>query len=229
MIENKPNHSKSCNNGPSCQTLIRYSGWTRAHPAVKAETQAKYKKMIEYCLKHNQKFGIVNSRNNDTLSIGCTAEITQITAAEGDTGEYDILVTGVERFIVKSYNYSKDYKQAYVKTWQDIDDSIDETLLQETNVFLYEVLMKLGASAKISQINMPNAAFEIASMLSPFMVWPFTVTISSPTFNPASSAGPSSMISVIICFPSQFSFNIIPIPPYSPVEMKRTSSIFSSG
>ena len=127
--------------------------------------EAKYKKMIEYCLKHNQKFGIVNSRNNDTLSIGCTAEITQITAAEGDTEEYDILVTGVERFIVKSYNYSKDYKQAYVKTWQDIDDSIDETLLQETNVFLYEVLMKLGASAKISQINMPNAAFEIASML----------------------------------------------------------------
>ena len=108
---------------------------------------------------------IVNSRNNDTLSIGCTAEITQITAAEGDTGEYDILVTGVERFIVKSYNYSKDYKQAYVKTWQDIDDSIDETLLQETNVFLYEVLMKLGASSKISQISMPKAAFEIASML----------------------------------------------------------------
>ena len=92
--------------------------------------EAKYKKMVEYCLKHNQKFGIVNSRNNDTLSIGCTAEITQITAAEGDTGEYDILVTGVERFIVKSYNYSKDYKQAYVKTWQDIDDSIDETLLK---------------------------------------------------------------------------------------------------
>ena len=127
--------------------------------------EAKYKKMVEYCLKHNQKFGIVNSRNNDTLSTGCTAEITQITAAEGDTGEYDILVTGVERFIVKSYNYSKDYKQAYVKTWQDIDDSIDETLLQETNVFLYEVLMKLGASAKIAQISMPKAAFEIASML----------------------------------------------------------------
>ena len=52
-----------------------------------------------------------------------------------------------------------------MKTWQDIDDSIDETLLQETNVFLYEVLMKLGASAKIAQISMPKAAFEIASML----------------------------------------------------------------
>ena len=67
--------------------------------------EAKYKKMIEYCLKHNQKFGIVNSRSNDTLSIGCTAEITQITAAEGDTGEYDILVTGVERFIAVSYTH----------------------------------------------------------------------------------------------------------------------------
>ncbi len=107
--------------------------------------EAKYKKMVEYCLKHNQKFGIVNSRNNDTLSIGCTAEITQITAAEGDTGEYDILVTGVERFIVKSYNYSKDYKQAYVKTWQDIDDSIDETLLQEKKdrlIILKRILKK---------------------------------------------------------------------------------------
>ena len=66
-------------------------------------------------------------------------------------------------FIYFDYNYSKDYKQAYVKTWQDIDDSIAETLLQETNIFLYEVLMKLGASAKIAQISMPKAAFEIAS------------------------------------------------------------------
>ena len=127
--------------------------------------EAKYKKMIEYCLKHNKKFGIINSKNNDSLSIGCTAEITQIAAAGRDTGEYDILVTGVERFIVKSYNFSKDFKQAYVKTWQDIDDSVDEILLQETNVFLYEVLMKLGASSKISQISMPRAAFEVASML----------------------------------------------------------------
>ena len=38
-------------------------------------------------------------------------------------------------------------------------------MLQETNVFLYEVLMKLGASSKIAQINMPKAAFEISSML----------------------------------------------------------------
>ena len=127
--------------------------------------EAKYKKMIEYCLKHNKKFRIINSKNNDSLSIGCTAEITQIAAAGRDTGEYDILVTGVERFIVKSYNFSKDFKQAYVKTWQDIDDSVDEILLQETNVFLYEVLMKLGASSKISQISMPRAAFEVASML----------------------------------------------------------------
>ena len=127
--------------------------------------EAKYKKMIEYWLKHNKKFGIINSKNNDSLSIGCTAEITQIAAAGRDTGGYDILVTGVERFIVKSYNFSKDFKQAYVKTWQDIDDSVDEILLQETNVFLYEVLMKLGASSKISQISMPRAAFEVASML----------------------------------------------------------------
>ena len=127
--------------------------------------EEKYKKLVEHCLKNNKKFGIINSKNNDSLIIGCTASIDQVVGGENESREYDILVSGTERFIVKSYNTSEDYKQAYVKTWNDIDDTIDETLLQEANVFLYEVLLKLGASSKIPQINMPKSSFEIASML----------------------------------------------------------------
>ena len=127
--------------------------------------EEKYKKMIEHCLKNNKNFGIINSKNNDSLIIGCTASIDQVVGGENESREYDILVSGAERFIVKSYNTSEDYKQAYVKTWNDIDDTIDESLLQEANVFLYEVLLKLGASSKIPQINMPKSSFEIASML----------------------------------------------------------------
>ena len=127
--------------------------------------EEKYKKMIEHCLKNNKNFGIINSKNNDSLIIGCTASIDQVVGGENESREYDILVSGAERFIVKSYNTSEQYKQAYVKTWNDIDDTIDEALLQEANVFLYEVLLKLGASSKIPQINMPNSSFEIASML----------------------------------------------------------------
>ena len=127
--------------------------------------EEKYKKMIEYCLKNNKKFGIINSKNNDSLVIGCTASIEQLVGGENESREYDILVSGVERFIVKSYNTSESYKQAYVKTWNDIDDTINEDLLQEANVFLYEVLLKLGASSKIPQLDMPKSSFEIASML----------------------------------------------------------------
>ena len=128
--------------------------------------EEKYRKMIEHCLKNNQKFGIVNSKNKDLLTIGCTASIEQLIGSDQyDNGEYDILVTGVDRFIVKSYNDSEMYKQAHVKTWKDLDESINNTFLKETNVLLYEVLMKLGASSKISQINMPKNSFEIASML----------------------------------------------------------------
>ena len=128
--------------------------------------EEKYKKMIEHCLKNNQQFGIVNSKNKDLLTIGCTASIEQLIGSDQyDNGEYDIFVTGVERFIVKSYNNSEIYKQAYVKTWKDLDETINSALLNETNVFLYEVLMKLGASSKLSQINMPKNSFEIASML----------------------------------------------------------------
>jgi len=128
--------------------------------------EEKYRKMIEHCLKNNQKFGIVNSKNKDLLTIGCTASIEQLIGSDQhDNGEYDILVTGVDRFIVKSYNDSEMYKQAHVKTWKDLDETINNTLLKETNILLYEVLMKLGASSKISQINMPKNSFEIASML----------------------------------------------------------------
>ena len=128
--------------------------------------EEKYRKMIEHCLKNNRKFGIVNSKNKDLLTIGCTASIEQLIGSDQyDNNEYDILVTGVDRFIVKSYNDSEMYKQAHVKTWKDLDEIINNALLKETSILLYEVLMKLGASSKISQINMSKNSFEIASML----------------------------------------------------------------
>ena len=79
--------------------------------------------------------------------------------------EYDILVTGTERFIVKGYDDSNTYRQAYIKSWKDLEKKVNQDLLDETNIFLYEVLMKLGASSKIPQIDMPKNSFEIASML----------------------------------------------------------------
>ena len=50
-------------------------------------------------------------------------------------------------------------------SWKDLEKKVNQDLLDETNIFLYEVLMKLGASSKIPQIDMPKNSFEIASML----------------------------------------------------------------
>ena len=104
--------------------------------------EEKYKKMIEYCLKNNKNFGIVNSKNKDLLTIGCIASIDQLFGSDVyDNNEYDILVTGNERFIVKGYDDSKIYRQAYIKSWKDLEKKVNKDLLSETNVFLYEVLM----------------------------------------------------------------------------------------
>ena len=74
--------------------------------------EEKYKKMIEYCLKNNKNFGIVNSKNKDLLTIGCIASIDQLFGSDVyDNNEYDILVTGNERFIVKGYDDSKIYRR----------------------------------------------------------------------------------------------------------------------
>ncbi len=128
--------------------------------------EEKYKKMVEHCLKHNKNFGIINSKNKDLLTIGCIASIDQLFGSDVyDNNEYDILVTGTERFIVKGYDDSNIYRQAYIKSWKDLEKKVNQDLLDETNIFLYEVLMKLGASSKIPQIDMPKNSFEIASML----------------------------------------------------------------
>ena len=54
--------------------------------------------MIEYCLKNDKKFGIVNTKNNDSLIFGCTVSIEKVFSEDQSTGEYDIIVAGEERY-----------------------------------------------------------------------------------------------------------------------------------
>ena len=87
--------------------------------------EEKYKKMIEHCLKNNKNFGIINSKNKDLLTIGCIASIDQLFGSDVyDNNEYDILVTGNERFIVKGYDDSNIYRQAYIKSWKDLEKKV---------------------------------------------------------------------------------------------------------
>jgi len=127
--------------------------------------EEKYKKMIEYCLKNDKKFGIVNTKNNDSLIFGCTVSIEKVFSEDQSTGEYDIIVAGEERFIVKSYNHSKSFKEAYVTIWEDSDIFHDSNSLQKTNALFYEVLLKLGETTQISQFEAPKSSYEICSML----------------------------------------------------------------
>ncbi|GIT10409.1 MAG: hypothetical protein CM1200mP31_5780 [Candidatus Neomarinimicrobiota bacterium] len=63
--------------------------------------EEKYRKMIEHCLKNNQKFGIVNSKNKDLLTMDVRSIEQLIGSDQYDNGEYDILVTGVDRFMLR--------------------------------------------------------------------------------------------------------------------------------
>ncbi len=91
--------------------------------------EEKYRKMIEYCLKNNQKFGIVNSKNRDLLTIGCTASIEQLIGSDQyDNGEYDIRAGHVGSPVTKGEKWALNIwiKENELKNNKEIDKKFIE-------------------------------------------------------------------------------------------------------
>ena len=59
--------------------------------------EKKYKHMVSDCIEKNSSFGIILRNKNYNNYIGCTARIIDV-LYEYDTGEYDIIVRGEDRF-----------------------------------------------------------------------------------------------------------------------------------
>ena len=61
--------------------------------------ERRYRLMIGHCLEEDAPFGIVLCDDGGARSIGCTAEVTEVTERHDD-GRMDIVVTGAEPFRV---------------------------------------------------------------------------------------------------------------------------------
>ena len=61
--------------------------------------EPRYKAMIKSSIEQDAPFGIIFSQDNEIYSKGCRVKVTEV-YKEYKSGEYDILVKGVERFKV---------------------------------------------------------------------------------------------------------------------------------
>lgn len=82
----------------------------------------RYKKMIGECLagEASKEFGVVLSKDNAIVNVGCTAEITGVTRQYPD-GRMDITTLGRRRFEVLFVDESREYLRAAAQFFQDED------------------------------------------------------------------------------------------------------------
>tara|TARA_B100001996_G_C18560971_1_gene554551 strand:- start:298 stop:882 length:585 start_codon:yes stop_codon:yes gene_type:complete len=109
--------------------------------------EPRYKTMIKNSIEEDTPFGIILSQDDEMYSKGCRVKVTEV-YKKYHTGEYDILVKGVERF--KVFDTKKDGETVigeieYIPLIQNQDNALID-LLQDSYL---RVLLKLGINTDL--------------------------------------------------------------------------------
>ncbi|MCU0342858.1 MAG: LON peptidase substrate-binding domain-containing protein [Ignavibacterium sp.] len=97
--------------------------------------EERYKILIQKCLQENSGFGIVASIDKKISDVGVYVKVTEILKTYIN-GELDIVVTGIERFLINSTSLHPDgYYLAEVEKYNDelikVDTKLTDTLQNE--------------------------------------------------------------------------------------------------
>lgn len=97
--------------------------------------EERYKILIQKCLQENSGFGIVASIDKKISDVGVYVKVTEILKTYIN-GELDIVVTGIERFLINSTSLHPDgYYLANVEKYNDdhstVDPKLNDTLQNE--------------------------------------------------------------------------------------------------
>ena len=102
--------------------------------------EERYKILIQKCLKENTGFGIVASIDKQISDVGVYVKVTEILKTYLN-GELDIVVQGVERFLINSTSLHSDgYYVADVDKYDDDNMIIDPRLNDELQSEFEEIV-----------------------------------------------------------------------------------------
>jgi ATP-dependent Lon protease len=102
--------------------------------------EERYKILLQKCLKDNSGFGIVASIDKRISDVGVSVKVTQILKTYLN-GELDIVVQGVERFLINSTSLNQDgYYVADVEKYDDENIMIDPRLNDELKSEFEEIV-----------------------------------------------------------------------------------------
>lgn len=102
--------------------------------------EERYKKLVSKCLTENSGFGIVATSDKKMFDVGVYVIITDV-IKKYESGESDIIVQGIERFLInKSTIHEDGYLLAEIERYIDNDFFIDNSLINKLKNNFEEVL-----------------------------------------------------------------------------------------
>lgn len=106
--------------------------------------EKRYKKMINKCLEEKIGFGVVSLLKDDFSQIGTYVVIDKLLKTYL-TGEMDILVKGIRRFIILNHELHPDgYYTASIKEYRDSPGEPDIMLIEEMEIKFESLIDKIN-------------------------------------------------------------------------------------
>lgn len=102
--------------------------------------EERYKRLVSKCLTENSGFGIVATSDKKMFDVGVYVIITDV-IKKYESGESDIIVQGIERFLINKTTILKDgYLVAEIERYIDNDFFIDNSLINKLKNNFEEIL-----------------------------------------------------------------------------------------
>ena len=126
--------------------------------------EPRYKEMIAECLDQKRAFGIVRTKEEGFVNIGCTAEIINVLKKYPD-GRMNILAEGQKRFEVLEVNQERTFLQASVFYLEDDQDAPLAAERQEAVRLHGEIMLLAGAQPEEPDSAETQLAYRLAGSL----------------------------------------------------------------
>ena len=126
--------------------------------------ESRYKKMVSSCINTDNPFGIILNASSGMKKIGCTAQIVDV-LKEYESGEYDIVVKGVQRFEIMDKKKDDNLWVGDVQMLPADNISKSAKLLETMQDMYLKILMMAEANIDYEAELNKKTSYEFAQMV----------------------------------------------------------------
>ena len=127
--------------------------------------EPRYKQMIKDSIKTGDPFGIVLKDDKGVKSIGCSVKIIRV-LKEHPTGEYDIIVQGLQCFRIKEKTQENNQLCIGKVTYLEDHESASADLLDKTRDQYLHILLKLGLNEDMERHMSKSRSFDFIEFIN---------------------------------------------------------------